>query len=65
MKTPVTCCGEGCGKVLRWIEMPDDGVSHGLCPECHRIEMRKVDEYWRRQARAELAALASEPPAGE
>ena len=48
MKTPVVCYGEGCGKVLRWIDTPNGGVSHGLCPECYQIEMRKVDEYWRK-----------------
>ena len=60
MKVPVVCYGKNkaCGKVLGWIEMPTDGLSHGLCPECYQIEMRKADEYFTRQARAELATPA-------
>ena len=50
MRVPVVCYGKNkaCGKVLRWIEMPYDSTSHGLCPECYKIEMQKADDAFRR-----------------
>lgn len=52
MRVPVVCYGKNraCGKVLRWIEMPSDGISHGLCPECYKIELQRVNENLERLA---------------
>jgi len=40
-------CG-WCGKFLDWIDTSDGQDSHGLCPICYKIEMRKVDDAFRR-----------------
>ena len=40
-KTKVICAW--CEKFLHWMETPSGGVSHGLCEDCFRREMRKLD----------------------
>jgi len=41
MRTEVRCAW--CEKFLHWIETPSGGISHGLCEDCFRREMRKLD----------------------
>ena len=41
MRTEVRCAW--CEKFLHWIDTPTGGVSHGLCKDCFRREMRKLD----------------------
>jgi len=58
VKAKVLCCGEGCGKFLGWTDTSDGKPSHGLCPDCYKIEMQKVDDYYRRDE------ASQEEPAG-
>ena len=49
-RVEVVCCV--CKAHLQWIEwcsaMPTDDVSHGLCADCYKLELQKVDDAFRR-----------------
>ena len=40
--------------------MPHDGISHGLCPDCYKIELGRVDAALERLATWQFAGSVSD-----